>query len=326
MAAPFILSLLLASSLALQTQPPVFTDLDRDGIPDELEQALLEKFRPTLLVSAHDCDVSPAEFLAGSKNATVVQRNGTIYGQVFRPQVVLGSGATLEVHYYHLWNRDCGRMSHPLDPEHVAVLLRADNLQGPLADWKALYWYAAAHESTICDRSTTAAASTLSAENKGAIVWISWGKHASYFSPGDCAGGCGRDRCGGPVTPLAGQLINLGELGAPLNGAEWAASSQWALAQKMESAFSREIVKEMNDLGPESLPKHQSHARIQPVVSAGGSSMDAIDLGLQKTSAGVSTGEVKTGNALTRSMGSVQRSLKKAARASMRWIDHDDNH
>src|SRR5882724_6773745 len=179
MAAPFIMSLLLASSLALQTQTPAVTDLDRDGIPDELEQSLLEKFRPTLLVSAHDCDVSPAEFLEGSKSATAVRRNGTIYGQVFRPQVALSSGTTLEVHYYHLWSRDCGRMSHPLDAEHVAVLVRADHLQNPPPDWKAVYWYAAAHESTICDRSTTAAASMLGAEDKGATVWISWGKHAS---------------------------------------------------------------------------------------------------------------------------------------------------
>jgi len=110
---------------------------------------------------------------------------------------------------------------------------------------------------------------------------------------------------------LAGQLINIGELGAPLNGAEWTASSQWGLAQKMQSAFSQEIVKEMNDLGPEAVPPHQSHARIQTVVSAGGSSLDAIDLGRQKTSAGVSIGQVKTGNALSRGIGSMQRSLKR---------------
>jgi hypothetical protein len=322
MTGPLILSLLLVASFALQTQAPAFTDRDRDGVPDELEQALLEKFRPTLLISAHDCDVLPAEFLAGSKSATVIRRNGTIYGQVFRPQVALSSGTTLEIHYYHLWNRDCGRMSHPLDAEHVAVLVRADSLGDPLDDWKAVYWYAAAHENTICDRSTIAAASTLGAENRGATAWISWGKHASYFSPEDCAGGCGRDRCENPVMPLTGQLINIGELGAPLKGAEWASSSQWVLAQKMRSAFSEEIVKEMNDLGPERVPPHRSHARLQTVVSAGGSSLDALDLGRRKTSAGVSIGHVKTGSALSQSMVRVQGSLKKAVRASVRWIDH----
>jgi len=326
MAALFILSLLLASGLALQTQSPGPIDLDRDGIPDELEQALLEKFRPTLLASAHDCDESSAEFLAGSSNAVAVKRNGTLYGQVFRPQVSLGNGMTLEIHYYHLWKQDCGRMSHPLDAEHVAVLVQADTLQSPLADWKAAYWYAAAHESTICDRSTTAAALTLGAENKGAVVWVSWGKHASYFSSADCAGGCGRDRCENPVTPLDGPLINIGELDAPLNGAEWTASSQWVLAQKMQSAFSQEIVKEMDDLGTGPVPPHQPHARVQTLVSAGGTSLDAIDLGRQKTSSGLSIGQRKTGNAFSRGMSSAQRSLKRAARASERCIDHDGTH
>jgi hypothetical protein len=117
-------------------------------------------------------------------------------------------------------------------------------------------------------------------------------------------------------------LINIGELGAPLNGAEWTSSSQWVLAQKMQSAFSQEVVTAMNGQGPEPVFAHQPHVRFQAVISAGGSSLDAINLGRRRTSAGVLVGQVKTGSALSRSMGSVQGSLKKAARASVRWIDH----
>ena len=47
----------------------------------------------------------------------------------------------------------------------------------------------------MCDVSQIARASTLDAENHGATVWISPGKHASYFSPDLCHGGCGADRC-----------------------------------------------------------------------------------------------------------------------------------
>lgn len=58
-------------------------DYDRDGIADEREQELLEKFRPTFLVGTADCDVLPSEFLAGSGKPRAVARNGIIYGQVF---------------------------------------------------------------------------------------------------------------------------------------------------------------------------------------------------------------------------------------------------
>jgi len=106
-------------------------DLDRDGIDDDVEQALLVQFAPTFMISGDECDTLPAEFAPGSVVPCVVSKNGAIYGQVFP------NGRFTEIHYYHLWSRDCGRFSHKFDVEHVSFLLAEDH--------KALYWYAAAH-------------------------------------------------------------------------------------------------------------------------------------------------------------------------------------
>ena len=119
----------------------------------------------------------------------------------------------VELHYYHLWRQDCGEHGHPLDTEHVAVLIQASGAIEVEATWKALYWYAAAHEQTVCDVSQIARASTLRAEDKGAQVWISPGKHASYLDARLCQRGCGADVCEAMVPLQAGRVINLGEPG-----------------------------------------------------------------------------------------------------------------
>ncbi|MEO7652776.1 MAG: hypothetical protein ABIZ80_20130, partial [Bryobacteraceae bacterium] len=95
-------------------------DGDGDGLSDVQEQALLEKFAPAFLISIGECDSLPAEFLPGSKDPQVVARNGTIYGQVSRHKGSSGPGSFVEVHYFHLWGRDCGRAGHALDAEHVS--------------------------------------------------------------------------------------------------------------------------------------------------------------------------------------------------------------
>src|SRR5262245_11038410 len=98
--------LLLACSVTACAQSSDAGDQDRDGGPDHLEQALLEKFRPTFMISPFDCDRQPAEFRTGLNDAIVLDRNGAIYGQVFRPPATALGEAALEVHYYHLWGRD----------------------------------------------------------------------------------------------------------------------------------------------------------------------------------------------------------------------------
>jgi hypothetical protein len=109
-------------------------DLDRDGLDDGLEQRLLEQFRPVFIVSAKDCDGRPAAVRPGRPNPEVVARDGTIYGQAFP----LPEGR-VELHYFHLWGRDCGRVAHPLDIEHVSARLELRD-----GRWRATHWFAAA--------------------------------------------------------------------------------------------------------------------------------------------------------------------------------------
>ena len=84
-----------------------------------------------------------------------------------------------------------------------------------------MYWYAGAHENTVCDVSSASKASDLGATDKGLPVWISNGKHASFLAQRQCAVGCGGDRCENMVPLKPGRIVNLGEVDAPLNGAIW---------------------------------------------------------------------------------------------------------
>jgi hypothetical protein len=84
-------------------------DLDHDGLEDPFEQEILARFLPEFRVSKMECAGLPAEFLPDSTQPQAVALNGTIYGQVFPVAPDGISGSFLEVHYYHLWSRDCGR-------------------------------------------------------------------------------------------------------------------------------------------------------------------------------------------------------------------------
>ena len=152
------------------SQMPGAVDTDHDGLSDAQEQALLERFVPRFQVSQTDCAVKPALFREGVIKPTVEKRDGTIYGQATPRQSAKGEDAVVELHFYDLWSVDGGRMGHPLDAEHVSVLLRAKTMDSSVEDWRAVYWFAAAHEATVCDASQLAAAKALdrsSAESVG---------------------------------------------------------------------------------------------------------------------------------------------------------------
>ena len=114
-------------------------------------------------------------------------------------------------------------MGHLLDAEHVSALIS----RGHATKWKALYWYAAAHEDTVCDDSQIARASTLGAEDHGPQIWISRGKHASFLSDLLCQRGCGGDECRNLQPLVISAIINLGEPSAAVDGATWVDSPQW---------------------------------------------------------------------------------------------------
>jgi len=315
----YLFGILLIFPLAAGAQSP---DLDRDGVADKLEQTLLEKFRPAFMISADDCDLLPSEFVSGPNRPVSRERNGTIYGQVFRPAGTEPGSAVLEIHYYHLWSKDCGRMAHPLDAEYVAVLVHADDGEDEAGKWKASYWYAAAHENTLCDRSTIAQASALRAEDAGPTVWVSWGKHGSYFNPEQCSGGCGQDRCVAFMPLDSGRIINLGEIEAPLNGAEWTSLAGWNLTWKMSEAFSPELVAG-TEMPESALPvfTRAGLEEIQAVVLALGASLDSAELGPEEASVALEVAESKTKHAVDVGLKKVRGSLRKARLGFMRWAE-----
>ena len=307
---------------------PTQVDSDHDGLSDALEQALLIQFAPQFMIGEHDCSNVPAEFAPNVVAPQPQYENGTIYGQVFP---VKDDATAAEIHFYHLWKKDCGAHGHPLDTEHVAVLVRASDVDLTQAKWKAGYWYAAAHENTVCDVSQIARASTLRAEDHGAKVWISPGKHASYLNETLCQRGCGADRCERMVPLRTGGILNLGELDAPMNGSVFSASKEWPLAVKMtHSNFPAEPVARLQTLPESDIAwfnpgRHPAQQVIaisssvrdstgQAIAEGAGSTSSAISVAGDSTEAALETAQGSTGSALEKSYRHTKRGLGSAAR------------
>jgi hypothetical protein len=320
-------------------QEPRFpTDSDHDGLSDALEQRLLDQFVPKFMVGEHDCSISPAEFEPGVQTPKVMADNGTIYGQVSPAIGPTDRSTTAEIHYYHLWRKDCGSHGHPLDTEHVAVLVRASDEHLVTATWKAVYWYAAAHEDTVCDVSQIARAATLHAEDHGATVWISPGKHASYLDETLCQGGCGADRCENMVPLRTTALINLGEPSHPMNGSIFISSREWPLMAKMATSnFPAAPMARLNQLpetdiawfnpgshpaqgaiatslGTEQAIAGSGRKTTAAIALAGNSTWDSLSTASGSTRQAISAAGDSTGNALVKSYRNIWHALGASAR------------
>ena len=177
-----------------------------------VEQKLLQTFQPTFIINTSDCAEVPARITPGHSVPKVATTDGIIYGQVFPS--VLGKNL-VEIHDYTIWSKDCGRMDHPFDVEHVSALVCVG-----ASGSKTRYWYAGAHAGTVCDISSGARAETVDAEFCSPVIWISSGKHALCLRQETCRGGCGADECAESVRLQANSAVaNIGELGAPANEA-----------------------------------------------------------------------------------------------------------
>jgi hypothetical protein len=283
-------------------------DRDNDGLPDDKEQILLERFRPTFMISATDCSIRPARFEAGRTDPRAVEADGTIYGQVFptKPDII-------EIHYYTLWSSDCGRIKHALDVEHISVLVV--DTEG--AEPRALYWYAGAHEKTACDISSGARANAIGAEDRGPRVWSSAGKHALYLRRSMCGHGCGADSCEDDIELVRnGPVINLGELNASANGSLWITSPAWVLSAKMHSDFSADVIARLDATSGDTVTTLRGSSSVRGTIQGsdavlGGASSGA-SIGAQHTSAALDTANGHTSRSLGKAMKATGRSLKRA--------------
>ena len=306
---------ILGSALAgVDTQSgPIFSDQDRDGLDDGFEQSLLLRFVPTFHISANDCAGLPAEFAPDSVRPVPLAVNGTVYGQVFR------NGEHVEIHYYHLWNKDCGNRGHALDAEHVAGLLSAADETAPPAHWKALYWFAAAHQTTLCELSSASSASALNAEETGPQVWVSEGKHASFLTSELCGHGCGADSCAITKPLRPSDIVNIGEPGRPMNGAIWVNSSAWPMVSKMNADFDAAKLSALDSAGSE-LVLFRPSPSAQNVVSAGLATAAGIEMGNRQTAAALDTAGDHTDNALDSAFRSTATSLAASRRSVVNFL------
>ena len=309
----FLLLFLIAASASSQA-----VDSDHDGISDALENALLQQYAPRLHITADDCSARPASFAPGIAVPTVLAEDGTLYGQAMPHASAAGSPQEIELHFYHLWRRDCGRMGHPLDAEHVAALLRLTDAMRPTdpGSWRAIYWYAAAHEDTMCDASHLARASTVNAEKHGAQVWISAGKHGSFLAETMCNHGCGGDRCERMTGLDSLPVVNLGELHAPMNGAVWSASPQWPgpLSEKMSrSDFPADRAARVDRLPRTDIAwANPSKRPAQAAILGGNSTIDGALTGGNSTGKAISVAREQSGSALGTAAHSTGHALDKS--------------
>jgi hypothetical protein len=313
--------LLRAQTPVSQTQSHV--DSDGDGLSDAVEQLLLVQFAPTFMIHRPDCSGAPAGFVPGLTSPKVEAENETIYGQVFPAKTLHEAAPVVEIHYYDLWRQDCGPHGHPLDTEHVAVLVQASTPDLSIAKWKALYWFASAHQDTVCDVSQIARASTLKAQEHGATIWISAGKHASFLNQTLCRHGCGSDVCEDMRPMVIRKIVNLGEIGNPMNGSTWIASPQWPLAEKMSRTdFPPAQIARLNALPASDIAWfNPGRHPAQGVIAVSGTTADALGTSEGNTADAISVARDSTGNALQRSYRNTVHALGSSAKNTEKFLD-----
>jgi hypothetical protein len=292
------------------------TDADRDGLSDALENALLAKYSPTFMINRDDCSVRPAQFVAGAESPTVMEEDGTIYGQAFPRK---GHAGEVELHYYHLWRKDCGEMGHALDTEHVSAVIQ---LGSDVGGSRALYWYAAAHEDTVCDASQMTRAETIEAVDHGAKVWISAGKHASFLSESLCTHGCGGDRCEEMEPLKTKQIINLGELGMPMNGIAWLGSPEWPLSDKLRRSDFAEVRVSRVERFPATdvVWANPSKRPAQAAILGANAGIGGAAAGAHSTDVALVMADADTSNAIDESAARTGDALKSSTRSTWRAV------
>ena len=298
----------------------ILIDSDHDGLSDALEQSLLERFTPTFIISKEDCSVAPARFREGVAIPTPVADDATIYGQAFPAE------GGVELHFYDLWRADCGRLGHPLDTEHVSALVGGTGEDA--STYTARYWYAAAHEDTVCDASQITRAATIHAQTHGAKIWVSTGKHASFLDEELCRRGCGGDRCEEMTELHNVHIVNLGEADAPMNGAVWAQSAAWPgllTTKMMRSDMRAPLLTRLESLPDTDVAWANPDKRpAQATIAAGNTTIDALAMSDRKTNTALVIAGDHTGSALDKSYGAVKGAIGTSLRNTGRFLRGGD--
>lgn len=247
-------------SVELKADLLINGDADRDGIPDEFEDKLLEKFRPHWHINGDDSAGVPVRLKENEYEPLIADKNGTIYGQVFRLGKCMKKisqdnkyGCTtyyfLEMHYISIWEGD--RLVWPFsqhiwDKEHISARAVHIGLENPTCEpdyippnlvnvlwdvekWRVDLWEFYAHQGTPCEKVRQVRGSF----EKGIDVWVSY-KHGVFPSLNSCnkflrfwcPDACFGDKDLGSPNP-----INVGEPFYPLNKAYWISFNGFILSK-----------------------------------------------------------------------------------------------
>ncbi len=203
-------------------------------------------------------------------------------------------------------------------------------------EWTAVYWYAAAHEDTVCDASQVTRASTVDAVAHGPTVWVSNGKHASFLREELCNRGCGGDRCALMEPLAAGQVVNLGEVAAVANGSVFVSSARWPLAEKMgRTDFKPALVQRVDGLPdtdivwaepakrPGQVAIKGANRGVDGTLTGAGGGVHGAAVGTRQTDVALSVAAANTGGALGRSYRNVRHALGTAARDTGKALGAD---
>jgi hypothetical protein len=178
----------------------VFSDLDRNGIDDDLEREVATRNVPTLALDPGESCGAP---------------RGVVYTVRHHPD----APARLSIVYVVLYTIDCGPVNgHLGDNEAFAITVDLGAAPGPPATVGVL---TDAHRNTTCESISTCEA----APGTGAcadpavgrvIIYSSRNKHANYFSQDACDINC-LDQCAPGLLDTTPRLLDVGSSEAPLS-------------------------------------------------------------------------------------------------------------
>jgi hypothetical protein len=181
----FAALLLVVAGFRSETVRALGSDNDGDGIDDDLEASLAERFLPTMYWdSDENCpDPIPRPILFRARHPTIQGVPATDY---------------IVINYVQLYNEDCGfGTGHDGDNEAFLVFLEWDG-----SDWQFKSVSAVSHWDDYCETNSSSTSSDQ--------VWIGENKHGSYADQSEC--GCdGEDECDLPTATFDHVLYNVGE-------------------------------------------------------------------------------------------------------------------
>jgi hypothetical protein len=204
-------------------------------------------------------------------------------------------------------------------------------MDSAVEDWRAVYWFAAAHEATVCDASQLAAAKALDAERQGATVWLSAGKHGAFLSETICRQGCGGDRCTEMAPLVVARVINLGEPGVAMHGAVWVGSAAWPLAAKMQSDFLAAAIATVEQGRGVPIEMNGAHGSVKSTIyvantvasglgTGGANTGNALNAAGMNTGAALDEADTKTESTLSKSAKVTGEALKKSTKVVGRFL------